>query len=103
MRRVNQNYDPSTTSPFLYRRTRKKQRKPGEGMEVIDCYETGETWWRIVESSDGLFGIQVRRPEIGRYCNLIVDGLHTFTHDLPALRSQLRAIRNKGEVNNVAI
>jgi hypothetical protein len=99
MRRINQNFDPKTTSSFLHRRTRKKQRGPGEGMPVIDCYETGETWWRIVESKDGLFGIQVLRPEIGRYCNLIVDGLHTFTHHLPALRNQLRAIRQKESEN----
>ncbi|QIG73978.1 hypothetical protein PP935_gp203 [Rhizobium phage RHph_N34] len=95
MRRINQNFDPKTTSSFMFRRTRKQKRGPGEGMPVIDCYETGDIWWRIVESQDGLFGIQVRRPEIGRYCNLIINGLHTFTHDLPALRSQLRAIRQK--------
>lgn len=99
MRRINQNYDPSTTSSFIYRRTRKVSRKPGEGMEVVDCYESGDIWWRIVISSDNLYGIQIKRPETGRYCSYMINGMHTFTHDLVALRILLKKLRSMENSN----
>lgn len=85
-------------NPMFYRMHRKKHKAGPDGWVVIDKFETGDVWYRIVMTTDELFGIQYFLPEQNRYVNLIVNGRHTFQSNLHAVRQQLRAIRSKTKV-----
>ena len=97
----NKNLIPSSErSRFIYLRERKTPRPVkvvnGIGrttMPVIVTY-SGVTSYRVVETVDGLYGIQVLYPD-SDWTNLVLNGNHTFKKNLQEVRTLARNLSDR--------